>query len=62
MKKLNRKKKEPKKPVGRPTERLIDPIPDTAENVARALFGIKSDNPDIDKIRQQERERVRNAR
>ena len=44
------KKKSTKRPAsvrrttnrGRPTKKYIEPIPDTPENVAKALFGIKS--------------------
>lgn len=35
------KKKKVKKEVGRPVKNVIEPIPDTPENVARALFGIR---------------------
>lgn len=54
MKKKGRKK-EHKKPVGRPLKNVVEPIPDTPENVARALFGIKSDNPKIKELRKQAR-------
>ena len=45
-----KKKQESKKKVGRPTKRIAAPIPDTPENVAKALFGIPSDNPKIKKL------------
>ena len=41
---MRSKKKPAKRPVGRPTKKHIESIPDTPENVARALFGIKSNN------------------
>ena len=41
---MGRKKKADKRTQMRPTKRHIEPIPDTPENVAKALFGIKSDN------------------
>lgn len=36
-----------KRKVGRPEKRIVESIPDTPENVAKVLFGIKSDNPKI---------------
>lgn len=39
------KKKKVKREVGRPTKNVIEPIPDTPRNVARSLFGLKSNNP-----------------
>ena len=39
---MRSKKKTTKRPVGRPTKKHIEPIQDTPENVAKALFGIKS--------------------
>ena len=38
----NKKKKSNKRPAGRPAKNYVEPIPDTPENVAKALFGIKS--------------------
>ena len=46
-------KKKGKKKTGRPIKNVIERIPDTPENVARALFGIKSDNPKIKELRKQ---------
>ena len=43
------KKKKVKKEVGRPIKNVIESIPDTPENVAKALFGLKSDNPKVKK-------------
>lgn len=40
---MRRKKKSTKRPVERPTEKHIEPIPDTPKNVAKALFGIRPD-------------------
>lgn len=40
-----------KRPVGRPPKREVRQIPDTPENIAKALFGIRSDNPDLDELR-----------
>ena len=37
------KKKKGKKGVGRPVKNVVEPIPDTPENVAKALFGIRPD-------------------
>ena len=55
MKKQKKEKKEGKKQVGRPLKNVVKPIPDTPENVARALFGIKSDNTKIEELRKQAR-------
>ena len=35
-----KEKSERKRKVGRPEKRVIEPIPDAPENIARALFGI----------------------
>ncbi|MDE0298547.1 MAG: hypothetical protein OXN17_07950 [Candidatus Poribacteria bacterium] len=55
MKKRSEKKQESKKKVGRPTKRVVEPIPDTPENVAKALSGMPSDNPKIKKLTRQAR-------
>ena len=44
---MKSKKKKPDKPVGRPIKNVIEPIPDTPENVAKALFGIRSDGKKV---------------
>ena len=41
----SKQRKSEKKKVGRREKRVIESMPDTPENVAKALFGIKSDNP-----------------
>ena len=43
MKKQEKKKIKEKKFIGRPTKNVIESIPDTPENVAKALFGIRPD-------------------
>ena len=43
MKKHDKKKQESKRKVGDPEKRIIESIPDTPENVAKALFGIRPD-------------------
>ena len=48
-----KEKSDRKRKAGRPEKRVIQPIPDTPENVARALFGIKSDNPEIESIKRE---------
>lgn len=45
------KKDKPKRPVGRPPKREMRQIPDTPENIAKALFGIQSNNPEIIELR-----------
>ena len=47
MKKSEKEKQESKKSVGRPPKRLIEQIPDTPENVAKALFGIRPDGKKV---------------
>lgn len=42
-----KKKQDVKKKVGRPTKRVVEPIPDTPENVAKALFGIRLDGKKV---------------
>lgn len=44
---MKTKKKKVKRQVGRPTKNIIEPMPDTPENVAKALFGIRSDGKKI---------------
>ncbi len=46
MNKSGKKNKENKK-VGRPEKRVVEPIPDTPENVAKALFGIRPDGKKV---------------
>ena len=41
---MSSKKKSTKRQVGRPAKNYVEPIPDTPENVAKALFGIKSNH------------------
>ena len=41
------KKKPTKRPAERPTTKYIEPIPDTPENVAKALFGIRPDGKKV---------------
>ena len=46
---MPRKKKPVKRRVGRPAkDKCVKPIPDTPENVAKALFGIKSSRSHTD--------------
>lgn len=40
-------KKEDKKQVGRPVKNIVEQIPDTPENVAKALFGIRPDGKKV---------------
>lgn len=47
MKKQEKKKVKDKKQVGRPLKNVVEPIPDTPENVARALFGIRPDGKKV---------------
>ena len=47
MKKQKKEKKEGKKRVGRPLKNVVKPIPDTPENVAKALFGIRPDGKKV---------------
>lgn len=45
---MPRKKNPTKRRVGRPAkDKCIESIPDTPKNVARALFGIKSDRTHV---------------
>lgn len=45
------KESKPKRGRGRPPKRVVKPIPDTPENIAKALFGIPSDNPELAELR-----------
>ena len=45
--KRKQKKQESKRKVGRPEKRIIESIPDTPENVAKALFGITPDGKKV---------------
>lgn len=56
-----KRKSEKKRKVGRPEERVATPIPDTPENIARALFGIKSDNPEIESLKKEYRKKRKQA-
>lgn len=47
MKKRARKKSESKRKVGRPEQRIVESIPDTPENAAKALFGIAPDGKKV---------------
>ena len=47
MEKRGGKKQESKRKVGRPEKRTVQPIPDTPENVAKALFGIRPDGKKV---------------
>ena len=42
-----KKRKSEKRQVGRPETRIVESIPDTPENVAKALFGIKRDGKKV---------------
>ena len=42
-----KKRKSEKREVGRPDKRVVESIPDTPENVAKALFGIKRDGKKV---------------
>ncbi len=44
---MKSKKKKPDKPAGRPIKNVIESIPDTPENVAKALFGIRPDGKKV---------------
>ena len=48
---------EKKRKVGRPEKRTVESIPDTPENIARALFGIKSENPNIESLKREYRKK-----
>ena len=47
MKKRKQANKNPKKLVGKPTKHIVAKIPDTPENVAKALFGIRPDGKKV---------------
>ena len=49
MKKKGKKKDE--KQVGRPLKNVVEQIPDTPENVAKALFGIRPDGKKVKNIK-----------
>lgn len=49
MKKNSGKNKECDKKSGRPEKRVVEPIPDTPENVAKALFGIAPNGKKVKK-------------
>ena len=42
-----KKRKSENRKVGRPEKRVVEPIADTPENVAKALFGIKRDGKKV---------------
>ncbi|MDE0044199.1 MAG: hypothetical protein OXT74_19335 [Candidatus Poribacteria bacterium] len=42
-----KKDKSEKRKAGRPEKRVVEPIPDTPENVAKALFGIRPDGKKV---------------
>ncbi len=44
---MKTKKKKTKRSVGRPVKNVIERIPDTPENVAKALFGIRPDGKKV---------------
>ena len=44
---MSNKKNKEKRNVGRPEKRRIESIPDTPENVAQGLFGIRSDGKKV---------------
>ena len=50
----SKQRKSEKKKVGRPEKRVIEPIPDTPENVAKALFGIRSGGKKVKKGKRNE--------
>ena len=47
MKKQEKGKGKDEKQVGRPLKNVVKPIPDTPENVAKALFGIRPDGKKV---------------
>ena len=47
MTKRGKNKQESKRKVGRPEKRIVESIPDTPENVAKALFGITPDGKKV---------------
>lgn len=47
MEKRGKGKQESKRKVGRPEKRIVESIPDTPENVAKALFGIRPDGKKV---------------
>lgn len=47
--KNSEKNKECDKKSGRPEKRVVEPIPDTPENVAKALFGIAPNGKKVKK-------------
>ena len=47
MKKCGGKKDKSKRKAGRPEKRIIESIPDTPENAAKALFGIRPDGKKV---------------
>ncbi|MCY4018825.1 MAG: hypothetical protein OXG39_05415 [Chloroflexi bacterium] len=51
MSEKNEPKDGEKRQAGRPPEREVRLIPDTPENIAKSLFGIQSDNPNLDELR-----------
>ena len=57
----SKKRKSEKKKVGRPEKRVVESIPDTPENIARALFGIKSENPNIESLKREYRKKRKQA-
>ena len=59
--KTEKEKSEKKRKVGRPEKRIVESIPDTPENIARALFGIKSENPKIESLKREYRKKRKQA-
>ena len=60
MTKRGKDKQESKRKVGRPEKRIIESIPDTPENVAKALFGITPDGKKV-KVMKPELKRNKNT-
>lgn len=54
MKKSDKNNQESTKKVGRPEKRVVESIPDTPENVAKALFGIAPNGKKVKKMKRNE--------